>query len=78
MINEIDCTLTAFSYDPVRGALKELHTISTLPAQETVKPDYSTAEVEVHPSGKFVYGSNRGHHSLIACAIDQRAVSLHD
>ena len=76
VINEIDCTLTGFSYDPARGALKELHTISTLPAQETFKPDYSTAEVEVHPSGKFVYGSNRGHHSLIACAIDQMSGKL--
>src|SRR5262245_50467198 len=47
VINEIFCTVTAFSYDEPRGELKELQTLSTLPDGETVKPSYSTAEIEV-------------------------------
>jgi 6-phosphogluconolactonase len=70
VINEMKCTLTAFSYDPERGALKELQSTSTLPAEATVKPNYSTAEVETHPSGKFLYGSNRGHDSIVVFTID--------
>jgi len=76
VINEMDCTLTAFSYDPQRGELKETQTISTLPPQESVKSGYSTAEVQVHPSGKFVYGSNRGHDSIVAFAIDESTGKL--
>ena len=64
------CTVTAFKYDAERGVLTPIETVSTLPAGESVKPDYSTAEVQVHPSGKFVYGSNRGHHSITVFAVD--------
>jgi 6-phosphogluconolactonase len=70
VINEIQCTVTAFSYDPKRGELKELQTISTLPAGESVQPSYSTAEVQVHPSGRFLYGSNRGHNSIAVFSLD--------
>ena len=71
--NEIDSTLTAFAYDPTRGSLKELQSITTLP--EPVKGN-STAEVEMHPSGKFVYCSNRGHNSIAVFAIDQASGKL--
>jgi 6-phosphogluconolactonase len=76
VINEIQCTVTAFLYDASRGALTELQTISTLPDGEQVKPAYSTAEVQVHPSGKFLYGSNRGHDSIAVFAIDQKTGKL--
>ena len=36
----------------------------------------STAEVQVHPSGKFLYGSNRGHHSITIFSIDQSTGKL--
>ena len=68
VINEMLCTVTAFNYDASKGALTEIQTISTLP--DGVKPGYSTAEILVHPSGKFVYGSNRGHHSIAMFAVD--------
>jgi 6-phosphogluconolactonase len=68
VINEMHSTVTAFGYDAVRGVLKELQTISTLP--ENFKGENSTAEVQVHPSGKFLYGSNRGHDSIAIFAID--------
>ena len=76
VINEMHCTVTAFAVDPRRGALKELQTISTLPAGQSVASGYSTAEVQVHPSGRFLYGSNRGHDSIAVFAIDQTSGRL--
>lgn len=76
VINEILCTLTAFAYDDQHGRLTELETISTLPEGEKLKPEYSTAEVQVHPSGKFVYGSNRGHDSITVFAVDEARGTL--
>jgi 6-phosphogluconolactonase len=70
VINELSCTATAFRYDAGRGALTELQTISTLPPGERVRPDYTAAEVRVHPSGRFLYGSNRGHNTIAVFAID--------
>lgn len=69
VINELLCTVTAFRYDAERGALTELQTISTLPVGQAVQTNFSTAEVRVHPSGKFLYGSNRGHDSIAIFAI---------
>ena len=71
VINELNCTVTAFSRDPERGGLTSLQTISTLPAGQEVLPAYSTAELLVHPSGRFLYGSNRGHDSIVVFAIDE-------
>ena len=70
VINEIQCTLSTFTYDAAHGALRLKDTISTLPKGTTVTNDDSTAEIEVHPSGKFVYGSNRGHDSIAVFAVD--------
>ncbi len=68
VINEIGNTVTAFSYDAERGRLTEIQTISTLPAD--YKDVSHTAEVVVHPSGNYVYGSNRGHDSLAVYTVD--------
>lgn len=70
VINELLCTMSVFSVDTQRGELKELQNISTLPSGEALKPGFSTAEVIAHPSGKFVYGSNRGHDSIAVFASD--------
>jgi 6-phosphogluconolactonase len=67
VINELNCTLNVLDYTP-DGKFEIKQTISTLPGQ--FKNGYSTAEVVVHPSGKFVYGSNRGHHSIVAFKVD--------
>jgi 6-phosphogluconolactonase len=76
VINEITCTVTAFAYDRERGQLKEFQTISSLPADESVKGGYSTAELEAHPSGKFLYGSNRGHNTIAVYSIDPSSGKL--
>jgi len=70
VINEINCTVTALDYDAARGVLTPIGTVPTLPAGVEVKPGDSTAEVQVHPSGKFLYGSNRGNDSIAIFAID--------
>jgi 6-phosphogluconolactonase len=70
VINEIQCTLSTFAYDPSHGALRLKDTVSTLPKGYNVTSNDSTAEIRVHPSGKFVYGSNRGHDSIAVFAID--------
>ncbi|NJM41054.1 MAG: lactonase family protein [Anaerolineae bacterium] len=74
VINELDNTMTAFAYDAVRGELRELQTLSTLPAGYTATS--YCADVHVHPSGKFLYGSNRSHNSLAIFAIDERTGQL--
>ena len=75
-INEISCTVTAFTYDKARGAFTEIQTISTLPEDVKVGPNLSTAEVQVHPSGKFLYGSNRGHNTIAVFRIDKKKGTL--
>lgn len=76
VINEITCTVTAFRYVPRTGELFEEQTLSTLPKDEKMSPAYSTAEVQVHPSGKFLYGSNRGHDTIAVFSIDRRSGRL--
>ncbi len=76
VINEIACTVTAFQYDAARGALTEIETVSTLPAGMAVAKGYSTAEVRAHPSGKFLYGSNRGHNTIAVFQIDGKSGKL--
>jgi 6-phosphogluconolactonase len=67
VINELGNTVTALNYDPDKGALTELQTVTTLP--KGFQGMSYTAEVVVHPSGKFLYGSNRGHDSIAIFAI---------
>ncbi len=68
MLNELTSTVVAYAHDPKTGALRELQTLSTL-------PDYydgpnTTGELGMHPSGKYLYVSNRGHNSVVLFAID--------
>ena len=68
VINELSSTITAFSYDEERGELTEIQTISTLP--ESYEGENACADIHVSPDGKFLYGSNRGHDSIVVYAID--------
>jgi len=76
VINEMALTVTTLSYDAARAALFEEQTISTLPAGYTATERDSGAEIAVHPSGKFVYASNRGHDSIAAFAVDAKTGKL--
>lgn len=68
VINELDNTLISFAYDEQRGALTTLQTLPTLP--DDFKGTSYCADVHVHPSGRFVYGTNRGHDSLAIFEVD--------
>ena len=74
VINELDSTVTAFAYDAERGALTERQSVPTLPAD--FGGNSTTAEVQVHPTGKFLYGSNRGHDSIVVFRIDEETGRL--
>jgi 6-phosphogluconolactonase len=75
LINELASTISVLSYDAARGALAEVQTISTLP-KDFNGSDIS-AEVQVHPSGRFVYGSNRGDDSIAVFGVaDERTGRL--
>lgn len=73
-INEIGNTVTVYDYDRSNGNLTELQSISTLP--DDFNGESHTADIHVHPNGKFIYGSNRGHHSLTIFQIDQSSGRL--
>ena len=68
VIDELDSTMTVFAYDAERGRLNELQRISTLPTD--FQGTSYCADVHVSPSGRFVYGSNRGHDSIAAFTVD--------
>jgi 6-phosphogluconolactonase len=69
VVSEMACTVTAFNYNAVNGALSEIQTISTLP--DDFKGQKSTAEIRMHPSGKFLYNSNRGDaNSITVYSVD--------
>ena len=73
-INELQSTVTAFTYNGATGVLNEIQTISTLPAGFSGVTH--TAEVVAHPSGKFLYGSNRGHDSIAVFTVDKTKGTL--
>jgi 6-phosphogluconolactonase len=74
VINELDCTITALSYDAKNGLLKDIQTMMTLP--ENYVGQNTCADIHISPSGKFLYGSNRGHDSIVSYAIDQKTGKL--
>jgi 6-phosphogluconolactonase len=72
VINEQAMTISAYSFDHGKGTLKEIETVPTVPADipASARKDFSTADIHVHPSGKLLYGSNRGHNSIVIFRID--------
>ena len=60
--------VVAFAYDAVQGTLDARQTVPALPVDYTGRS--TCADIHVAPSGKFLYGSNRGHDSIVAYAID--------
>jgi 6-phosphogluconolactonase len=68
VVAEMQSTVTVFSNDPAHGTLHRLQTISTLPKDFSGHND--DAEIEISPSGKFLYASNRGSDSIAVFAID--------
>jgi len=69
VIDEMASTVSVFRYDAASGELQPLQTISALPKDFSGHSE--AAEIQVHPSGKFLYASNRGHDSIGVFAIDR-------
>ena len=74
VINELDSTTTAFFYNAEHGAMSQLQNISTLPKDFSGKN--FPAEIAAHPSGKFIYGSNRGDDSIVVYEVDPKTGKL--
>lgn len=74
VINELDSSVTTFKYDPAKGTLTAFETVSTLPRDFT-GTSYC-ADVHISRSGRFLYGSNRGHNSIVVFAIDPHTARL--
>jgi 6-phosphogluconolactonase len=68
VLSEVNSTVTALAYDSKTGSFSTLQSLSTIPKDFTAHND--TAEIVVHPSGKFLYASNRGHDSIAEFTID--------
>jgi 6-phosphogluconolactonase len=69
LINELNSTVTVYGYDRDNGKLDDIQTISTLP--DDYRGSSTCADLQVSPSGEFLYGSNRGHDSIVIYKIDR-------
>jgi len=70
VINELDMTISSLTYDARQGTLKEIQTVPTLPVD--FSGANSCADIHVSPNGRFLYGSNRGHDSIVSFRIDEK------
>ncbi len=70
ILNEIDGSISVCAYDAARGIAQPIQHISTLPAGFVVTDPDRAAEIRVHPNGRFIYASNRGHESLAVFAVN--------
>ena len=74
VVNELQSSITTFAYDASHGELHKLKTVSTLPKNFSGSND--TAEIKVHPSGKFLFASNRGHDTIALFSIESKTGAL--
>lgn len=70
--NEMGCTITSFAWDAKHGGLTALETVDVLPPGEVLKDSYTAAEILMHPSGKFVYITLRGHDSVSVFSVAKK------
>lgn len=75
VINELDSTVTSFLYDAETGNLQTAATVSTLPDGQAADGN-SCAEIAFSKDGKYLYGSNRGHDSIVVYAVDAETAGL--
>jgi len=74
VINELNSTVTTYSYDSAAGKLNEVQTVPTLP--EYYDGPNTAAEVDVHPTGRFLYVSNRGNNTVVLFNVDAEKGTL--
>jgi 6-phosphogluconolactonase len=76
VLNELNLTVTVFEYAPRTGRLTEFQTLSTQPEDRSVTGRDSAAQIMVHPTGKFVYASNRGPDDIAVFSVDAQTKKL--
>ena len=76
VLNELSLTVSVFEYDATSGVAKNIQLIETLPRDLKDKHLNSAAEIRIHPNGKFVYTSNRGHDSITVFSVDPNTGKL--
>ncbi|HKC57268.1 MAG TPA: lactonase family protein [Vicinamibacterales bacterium] len=69
VVNERQSSLSSYQYDAQTADIRLVQTIPTIPGDYTM--NNSPADVHVHPNGRFVYSSNRGHNSIAIFRIDE-------
>jgi 6-phosphogluconolactonase len=69
VINELNSTITALTFDAASGSLSHLQTVPALPPR--YRGESHCAGVQLTPDGRYLYGSNRGHDSLVVYAVDE-------
>ncbi|MEO1994973.1 MAG: lactonase family protein [Planctomycetaceae bacterium] len=73
-VNEQGGSVTGWKLDREQGRLMKFQTASTLPADFQEKN--SCSDIEITPSGRFLFASNRGHDSIASFAIDPKTGKL--
>ncbi len=68
LINELDCTIAVHAFQPETAEMKELQVVPTLPPG--TRGPSSCADLQFAPSGAWLYGSNRGHDSIVIYRVD--------
>jgi 6-phosphogluconolactonase len=76
VLNELTLTVSVFEYDASAAVFKNIQLIESLPEELKNKNPNSAAEIRVHPTGKFIYTSNRGHDSISVFSVDQQTGKL--
>jgi 6-phosphogluconolactonase len=69
LISELLSTVTVFSYNAQDGSMKELQTVSTLPAD--IKDRDGAAEIKLDSAGRYLYASNRGYNSIAVFSVNK-------
>jgi 6-phosphogluconolactonase len=74
LINELASTIVSLGYGRERGTLEEIQTVPSLP--ESFEGESTCADIHVDPSGRFLFGSNRGHDSIVVYSISRESGKL--
>ena len=74
VINERASTILSLQYELATHELSQVQSVPTIPSDFTMRN--TTADIRVHPNGRFLYGSNRGHDSIAIYAIDEATGEL--
>ena len=72
--NERESILSSFRFDAKTGNVTPINTLPTTPAD--FKERNALADIRIHPNGKFVYGGNRGHDSLVIARVEEETGKL--